>query len=84
MVGREYLLEKPPRPSVPKQFLDNQIIPLGVNIAGSIEVAVDRAADRLGVRPSVIVVGALGLTCLGLVGLMRGRERQRLPVPYRG
>jgi hypothetical protein len=82
-VGRDYMLTKPSAPSVPKQFIDTQIVPFGVNIAGDLEVALDRAADRLGVRPSLLVAGAIGLACFGLVGLWRGRERDRPSVPRR-
>jgi hypothetical protein len=78
-VGREYMLVKPGRPSLPKQFIDTQIIPMGVNIAGAVEVALDRAAARTGVRPSVILMGAVGLACLGVAGWVRSRERHRLP-----
>jgi hypothetical protein len=70
-VGRDYMLEKPPGPSLPKWFIDTRIIPIGVNIAGSLEVALDRAAARTGLRPSVILVGAVGLACVGLAGAMR-------------
>ena len=43
VIGRDYLLKKPGRPSAPKLFLDTQVVPLAVNIAGGLEVALDRA-----------------------------------------
>ncbi|ACB25718.1 hypothetical protein SR39_18980 [Methylobacterium radiotolerans] len=72
-VGRDYLLRKPSGPSNPKLFLDTQVVPLAVNIAGSLEVALDRAAARTGVRPALILAGATGLIGLGLVRLLTRR-----------
>jgi hypothetical protein len=36
VIGRDYLLKKPVRPSAPKLFLDTRVVPLAVNIAGGI------------------------------------------------
>ncbi len=80
-VGRDYMLAKPDRPSLPKEFIDTRVIPLAVNITGEVEVMVNRAAVRLRVRPSAIVAGIAGLACLGLVGVVRGRSRGRRPGP---
>ena len=52
-IGRDYLLRKPAKPSRPQLVLDAQIVPLAVNVAGSLEVALDRASVRTGVRPSL-------------------------------
>ena len=76
-VGRDYLLKKPRRPSAPKVFVDTQIVPLAVNVAGGLEVAVDRTAGRLGVRPAAVLAGAIGLAALSCVVLLRGRGRMR-------
>ncbi|MEE7503101.1 hypothetical protein [Methylobacterium mesophilicum] len=73
-VGRDYLLRKPSGPSGPKLFLDTQVVPLATNIAGSLEVALDRAAARTGVRPALILAGATGLIGLGLVRLFTHRR----------
>lgn len=69
IIGRDYLLKKPSGPSAPKLFLDTQVVPLAANLAGSLEVALDRAAARTGVRPALIVAGATGLIGLGLIRL---------------
>ncbi|MEE7450721.1 hypothetical protein MRF4_24570 [Methylobacterium radiotolerans] len=74
-VGRDYLLKKPSGPSGPKLFLDTQVVPLAANIAGSLEVALDRAAARTGVRPALILAGATGLIGLGLIRLLTRRDR---------
>ncbi len=73
-VGRDYLLNKPSPPSASKLFLDQQIVPLVVNAAGALEVALDRASVRTGIRPAAIVAGSLGLLSLAAVYLLRRRD----------
>jgi hypothetical protein len=73
IVGRDYLLKKPTGLSAPKMFLDTQVVPLAANIAGGLEVALDRAAVRTGVRPALILVGATGIIGLGLFRLLTRR-----------
>lgn len=75
VIGRDYLLKKPGRPSAPKLFLDTQVVPLAVNIAGGLEVALDRASVRTGIRPAVILAGATGVVCFALFRLLRSRSR---------
>lgn len=74
IVGRDYLLHKPPGPSAPKLFLDTAIIPLAVNAAGGLETALERASVRLGVRPAVILAGVTGALSFGLFALLRRRS----------
>ncbi len=74
IIGRNYLLKKPPSPSAPKFFLDTQVVPFAVNLAGEVEVMLDRAARRSGVRPAVIVAGVTGLASYGLFHLLRSRR----------
>jgi len=71
LIGRDYLLKKSGRPSSLKLFLDTQVVPLAANIAGGLEVTVDRAARRMGVRPAVILAGAAGLASISLLALAR-------------
>ncbi|SDA16391.1 hypothetical protein SAMN02799622_01548 [Methylobacterium sp. UNC378MF] len=73
-VGRDYMLKKPSGTSSPKLFLDTQVVPLAANIAGSLEVALDRVAARTGVRPALILAGATGLIGLGLIRLFTHRS----------
>ncbi len=73
-VGRDYLMKQPSRPSGPKLFLDTQVVPRAVNVAGSLEVALDRAAVRTGLRPSVILTGGAAATLLTAFGLWRKRN----------
>jgi hypothetical protein len=70
VIGREYLLEKPAAPSSPKQFLDRQIVPLAVNIAGGAEVALSRASARTGIKPAFILLGITGIVSLALFRLL--------------
>jgi hypothetical protein len=74
IIGRDYLLKKPAGPSSPKLFLDTQVVPFAVNVASSLEVALDRASVRIGVRPALILAGALGLASLTLCGIPRSRD----------
>jgi hypothetical protein len=73
-VGRDYLLNKPSPPSAPKLFLDHQIVPRVVNAAGAVEVALDRASVRTGIRPAAIVAGGVGLLSLTAFYFLRGRD----------
>jgi hypothetical protein len=56
-------------------FLDTRVVPLAVNIAGELEVALDRASVRTGIRPAVILAGVTGVVTLVLFRLLRGRSR---------
>jgi len=73
LITRDYLLRKPAGPSAPKQWFDTRVIPLAVDAAGAFEVALDRAAVRSGLRPSVILAGLAAAASLALFGLMRRR-----------
>ena len=64
IIGRDYLLEKPPGPSAPKQFLDQRVVPLAVNMASTLEFALDNAARRTGLRPAVILSATTVATAL--------------------
>ncbi|MCQ8278253.1 hypothetical protein NFI95_07300 [Acetobacteraceae bacterium KSS8] len=57
-VGYDYMLKKGAGPSAPKVFFDTKIVPAIVNMLGAGEVALDTAARRLRVRPSVLLGGA--------------------------
>jgi hypothetical protein len=73
IIGRDYLLKKPHGPSAPKLFLDTRVIPAAVNIAGGLEVALDRAAVRTGIRPAVILLSVAGMLSFTLLRFWRGR-----------
>jgi hypothetical protein len=75
MVGRDYLLKKPPGPSASRLFVNTRLLPLAVNIAGGLEVALDRASVRSGIRPAMIVAGVTGVVTFVLFRLLRDREQ---------
>ncbi|MCR0984267.1 hypothetical protein [Roseomonas populi] len=75
IIGRDYLLKKPAGPSAPKLFLDTKVVPFAVNVAGGLEVALDRASVRTGIRPSVILAGVTGVLSFALLRLLRNRNR---------
>lgn len=77
VVGREYLLKKPSGPSSPKLFFDTQVVPAAVNVAGSFEVALDGAARRIGVRPSVMLAGGAALLSLAILAVRPPRRAAR-------
>ncbi|KAB0682082.1 hypothetical protein [Aureimonas leprariae] len=70
-VGRHYLLKKSTGPSAPKLFFDTQIVPLATNMAGGLELLLDRAARRAGVRPVLILAGSAGIVSFVLYRLLR-------------
>lgn len=73
-VSRDYLMKQPSGPSAPKLFLDTRVVPRAVNIAGAMEVALDRAATRTGLRPAVLLAGGSAAACLMLYSLWRDRH----------
>jgi hypothetical protein len=75
-VGRDYLLKKPSGPSGPKLFLDTRVVPLAVNVAGGLEVALDRAAHRTGLRPAVMLAGIASLLSLAAWRMLGTRRAQ--------
>ena len=79
IIGRDYLLKKPGGPSAPKFFFDTKVIPFAANLAGAIEVSLDRAAARTGVRPAVILAGVVGVGSLLFLGVLRSLNRQPRP-----
>ena len=80
VVGRDYMLKKTTGPSAPKLFLDTQVVPLAVNVAGGVEVALEGLSRRTGIRPSVILAGLAGLvTVAALFGFRQPRRRVLSP-----
>ena len=71
-VDRDYMLRKPPGPSATQLFVDTRIVPPVVNLLWDMEVALNRASVRTGVRPAIIVGGVAGALSLILFRLLRG------------
>ena len=70
-IDRDYMLRKPPGPSATQLFVDTRIVPLVVNMAWDLEVTLNRASVRTGLRPAIIVCGATGILFLTLLRLFR-------------
>ncbi|KQN93576.1 hypothetical protein ASE95_01100 [Sphingomonas sp. Leaf231] len=79
-VGRDYMLKKDRGPSAPKVFVDTQVVPRLVNAAGGAEVALDRAARWTGMRPSLLLAGAVAGLSLATAGALRARRGPSQPV----
>lgn len=74
MVTQRYMLERRPPPSRGKLFLDQRVIPLAIDAAGSCEVALQRLSRRSGLNPVVLIGIGAGLL-LSLLTLGRGSRR---------
>lgn len=61
MVSSNYIAGKSSAPSASKRFFDQQVLPVAIDAAGSVESVVESLAERIRGRP----VGALWLA-LGL------------------
>ncbi len=64
MVNRAYLLEKPSGPSASKIFFDQQVIPVFIDAAGSVEGMLERMAMSVRRRPIEALGAALGIGTL--------------------
>ena len=81
VVTRDYMLKKDSGPSAPKLFLDTKVVPAAVNMLGTMEVVLDRASARSGVRPRWVLTGVLGLGAIGLFGVIRREATRPEPAP---
>lgn len=76
MVDKAYMLDKPPGPGPAKRYLDQVLLPVAIDLAGSGEVAIQRLSERSGIRPAVILGGLAGGAIL-LVALAVTRPDRR-------
>jgi hypothetical protein len=80
MVDRSYLLNRPPRPSGLKRYVDQEVIPLAIDAAGALEAVLERLSRRAAAQPLTAAAAAFGIGLLGcLVGaqaLCARRERR--------
>lgn len=76
MVDKAYMLHKPPGPGPAKRYLDQVMLPVAIDLAGSGEVAIQRLSERSGIRPAVILGGLAGGAIL-LAALALGRQDRR-------
>lgn len=59
MVSKSYMLEKKPGPSSLRVFIDQQVIPVGINMAGAVEGVLERVSVRTRQQPATAVGAAL-------------------------
>ena len=76
-VTRDYLLKKPSRPPPIKVLFDTSVVPFAVNVAGGLEVALDRLAVRMGWRPRYVVGGIAALAAFAALRTVRSQGRRR-------
>jgi hypothetical protein len=76
MVTQAYLLHRPPPPSNPKRFLDQQVIPALIDAAAAVEAQIETAANTTRRNP-LLACGAM-LAIGWLVGGMHGSRRRSL------
>ena len=70
MVNKSYMLATKPAASEVKLFVDQRLIPVGINLAGSVEGLLERVAVRARQRPAT-AVGATFATAMLLSMLTR-------------
>ena len=70
MVNKSYMVATKPAPSEVKLFIDQQVIPVGINLAGSVEGLLERVAVRARAQPAT-AVGAAFTTAMLLSMLTR-------------
>ncbi len=62
MISRHYLLKKnSQRPAGLRLFVDQELIPATIDLAGNIETAIERVAVRVRHQPLLVLGAAFGL-----------------------
>ncbi|MGA9864838.1 MAG: hypothetical protein WBQ75_00180 [Acetobacteraceae bacterium] len=77
MVGSNYIEDKSSPPSGPKRFFDQQVLPVAIDAAGSVESVLESLAEYIRGRPTGTLGLALGLGILLAVLAPRPRRRWR-------
>ncbi len=75
MLSPDYLLDKTPPPSALRQFFDQQVLPVAIDAAGSLEALLEDVARATRRRP----VAALGIAFASafLLSALAGRRPAR-------
>ena len=70
MVSAGYALDRAPPPSSFKRFVDQRALPVAIDVAGSVEAAVESAAQLVRRQPvaAVLIAAALGYAMANLLG----------------
>lgn len=64
MVSKSYMTEKKSAPSGVQVFIDQQVIPVGINMAGAVEGLLERVAVRARKQPATAVGAAFTVAML--------------------
>jgi hypothetical protein len=64
MISSDYLLHNPGGPSAPMRVLNRQVIPVLIDAAGGVEMALEQLASRIQQSPATSMGVALGVGAL--------------------
>jgi hypothetical protein len=73
MADTDYLTQKPAAPTAPKRFLDQRVIPGLIDVAGSVEAALEHWTVRVRRSPGASMGVVLGIGAL--LSLLLARRR---------
>ena len=61
MVDQSYMLAKQPPPSAAKRFFDQRVMPVTIDLAGTLEAGLEHVAVTARAKPAVVLGAALVL-----------------------
>ncbi len=64
MVTRAYLLHEPPRPSKARVFLHQSMVPMLINVLGSVEQRLESVAVQTRGRPAAALAACFAAGCV--------------------
>ncbi len=77
MVNKSYMLEQKPPPSALKRIIDQDVIPVAINSAASVEMMLERVSVRTREQP-VLALGTALTTAFAASFVVRYLWRPRL------
>ncbi len=79
MVDKSYMEAKPAPPSALKQYFDQVVMPVAIDMAGSVEAGLERVAVSVKQRPATTLGAALvlGAAVSGMTLRLMVRRRRR-------
>lgn len=61
MVSRSYMEAQRPRPTSLKRFVDQQVMPAAIDLAGGMEAGLERLATTVRQRPATVLAASVAL-----------------------
>ena len=61
MVSRSYMEAQRPRPTPLKRFVDQQVVPAAIDMAGGVEAGLERLAATVRQRPATVLAASVAL-----------------------